>query len=217
MDMLDLRKWVAALALSVGLTAFADEGKPLYENNFESAKVGEIPTEFLVLDGAYAVQEDGGNKFLELPGSPLETFSVLFGPTQAEGVSVSARIFGTGKGRRFPTFSIGLNGNAGYKLQVSPAKDLIELYKGEAVKTSVPFKWSSAKWSRLQLAVHPGKDGTWKIEGSIWADGESKPATPTVVFEEKEKPAAGRASITGCPFSNTPIRFDDLAIRTLAN
>ncbi len=215
--MLDLRKWVATLTLSASLTAFAEDAKPLYENNFESGKVGEIPSEFLVLDGAYAVQEDGGNKFLELPGSPLETFSVLFGPTQAEGISVSARIFGTGKGRRFPTFSIGLNGNAGYKLQVSPAKDLIELYKGDAVKASVPFKWTSAKWARLQLGVHPGKDGIWKIEGSIWPDGTALPSTPTIVFEEKDKPAPGRASITGCPFSNTPIRFDDLAIRAVAN
>src|SRR5437588_932962 len=95
--------------LSVGLSALA-QTKPVYENNFEKAEVGKVPDDFLVLDGAFVVKEEGRNKFLELPGAPLDSFGVLFGPTQSAGVAVSARIHGTGKGRRFPTFGVGLNG-----------------------------------------------------------------------------------------------------------
>ena len=37
----------------------------------------------------------------DLDGDPYETFGVLFGPTEKDGLCVSARILGTGKGRRF--------------------------------------------------------------------------------------------------------------------
>src|SRR3954469_17046919 len=103
----------------------------LYQTDFEKAEVGKVPEEFLVLDGGFAVRQDAGNKFLELPGSPLDSFSAQFGPNEAADISVSGRIYGTGKGRRFPTFGVGLNGVAGYRLQVSPAKQLIEIFKDQ--------------------------------------------------------------------------------------
>src|SRR4051794_40752354 len=86
---------------SMALTLPAAEPKPVYENNFDKAAIDKVPDEMLVLDGAFAVKEEAGNKFLELPGAPLETFGVLFGPTDTAGLGVSARIYGTGKGRRF--------------------------------------------------------------------------------------------------------------------
>src|SRR5438105_3798476 len=71
----------------------------LYENNFEKEEVGKVPADFLVLDGGFAVKEEGGNKFLELPGAPLDSFAVQFGPTESSDVSVSARIYASAKGR----------------------------------------------------------------------------------------------------------------------
>src|SRR5258708_32555730 len=115
--------------------AFAADKQPLYENNFEKAALDKVPDEFLVLDGGFAVKEEDGNRFLELPGAPIgEGSGLLFGPTEKENVAVSARVFGTGTGRRFPAFGVGLNGQGagGYKLQGSPGKKLLELYKGEA-------------------------------------------------------------------------------------
>jgi hypothetical protein len=97
--------------------ALAQPGVPLYENDFEKAVVGAVPDDFLVLDGSFSVKEEAGNKFLELPGAPLDTFGVMFGSTEKDGVTVSARIFGTGKGRRYPAFAVSLNGVGGYKLQ----------------------------------------------------------------------------------------------------
>src|SRR5262245_53841295 len=103
----------------------------LYQQDFENAKPGTLPDEFLVIDGAFTVQEESSNKLLELPASPLDSFSDQFGPVQSSDVAVSARIRGTAKGRRSPTFGIGLNGVAGYRLQVSPAKKALELYQDQ--------------------------------------------------------------------------------------
>src|SRR5262249_9466340 len=108
--------------------AVLGQSNALYEINFEKAAVGSVPDYFLVLDGRFAVKEDNGNRFLELPGAPLDSFAAQFGPAEVDNVSVSARIKSTARGRRYPTFGVGLNGVAGYKLQVSPAKKMMELY-----------------------------------------------------------------------------------------
>src|SRR5215813_10079308 len=126
----------------IALSAEA-QNSVLYEHNFEKETVGKVPENFLVLDGGFAVKEEAGNKFLELPGSPLDSYSVQFGPTESSNVILTARISSTAKGRRFPTFGIGLNGIAGYRLQLSPAKKLLELYKHDASVATVPFDWNS--------------------------------------------------------------------------
>src|SRR5947207_9384054 len=141
------------LLAGLAFGAFAQQEKPLYENNFEAAAVDKVPEDLLVLDGCFAVKEEGGNKFLELPGAPLETYGVLFGPTEPANVSITARIFGTSKGRRFPAFAIGANGVGGLKLQVSPGKKQVELYKGDEVVASAPYNWESGTWTMLRLQV----------------------------------------------------------------
>jgi hypothetical protein len=201
-------------AYMTAVTVLAQSTTALYENNFDRAEPGTVPEDFLVLDGQFAVKEEGGNKFLELPGAPLETFGVLFGPTEKDGIAVSARIFGTAKGRRFPAFAVSLNGVGGYKLQISPAKKLVELYKGDAAKASVPCEWTSGKWTHLKLQLRKVKRDAWKVEGKFWqeAGGGSEPADWTVALDENEEPFAGRAGVWGNPFSGTPIRFDDLKV-----
>src|SRR3954454_19115309 len=97
---------VALLALTFGAVA----EPALYSNNFETAEVDKVPDDMLVLDGNFAVKQEDGNKFLELPGAPLDTFGVLFGPTTNANVAVAAKIYSTGKGRRYPVFGVGLNG-----------------------------------------------------------------------------------------------------------
>lgn len=199
--------------LFVSLTfAGAEDAKPLYENNFEKAEVGKVPDEFLVLDGGFVVEETNGNKFLELPGTPLDTFGVLFGPTEKTDIAVSARINGTKKGRRYPTFGVGLNGQGGFRLQVSPGKGTLEIYKGDTVAASVPFEWKSGEWTMLLLQVTKAGD-VWKVEGKAWPQGAPEPAKPVITLDEKTEPSAGRASIWGSPFATTPIQFDDLVVK----
>lgn len=205
-------------ALAAGLllagSAWADDNKSLYENNFESAEVGKVPEDFLVLDGGFVVKAEGKNKFLELPGAPLDSFGVLFGPTEKSDLEVSARINGTGKGRRYPTFGVGLNGQGGYRLQVSPGKKMLELYKADEIVASVGYEWKSGSWTMLKLQVKKNGEA-WKIEGKAWVQGEKEPDSFMVTSDQKFEPPAGRASIWGQPYATTPIQFDDLVVRRL--
>ena len=197
------------------LSAFS-QTQLLYENNFEKETVGKVPENFLVLDGGFAVKEEAGNKFLELPGSPLDSYSVQFGPTESSNIVVSARINSAAKGRRFPTFGVGLNGIAGYRLQLSPAKKLLELYKGDAQKASAPFDWNSGHWLNLRLQIRATNSGEWKVEGKVWNSDNPEPSNWMVTFDEKETPVSGRPSVFGSPFAGTPIQFDDLHVERVS-
>lgn len=199
--------WVVVASLSV----FAAE-PPIYQMDFQNAEVGKVPEGMLVLDGGFAVKEDSGGRFLELPGAPLDTYGVLFGPTETNNVSVTARMYGTAKGRRYPSFAVGLGGVNGYKLRVSPGKNELELLKGDTDLTSVPFKWTSGKWLHLRLQIRENGANAYKIEGKVWPDGQPETAAWRISLDEKEAPRPGRAAIWGAPYAGTPIRYDDLAV-----
>jgi len=210
---LPLRLCVSVANLLVcGICVAADDTKLLYQNDFSKGEIGKLPEEMLLLDGGFAVQEVSGNKVLQLPGAPLETFGVLFGPTEASGLRVSARVHSTKKGRREPAFALGLNGNAGYKLQISAAKKFVELYKGDDVVAKEPFTWESDSWTMLKLQVRKVKDAEFAIEAKAWKQGTPEPDKWTVTFIEKSEPTAGRASVWGNPFAGTPIDFDDVVV-----
>jgi len=196
-------------AASLTLPLYAAE--PIYKNDFESAEVGKMPPEMMVMAGAFEVKQDKDGKYLELPGEPLDTFGLLFGPSVKDDVSASARFFGTKKGRKFPTFGVSLNGVNGYRLQVSAAKGALEFYKGDEAKLSVPYTWVPDAWTKLRITVRKSGAG-WVVEGKAWAAGSPEPEKPLITLEEKTEPNAGRAGIWGMPFASTPIRFDDLLI-----
>lgn len=182
--------------------------------DFEKMEVGSVPEDFLVLDGGFAVREEKGNRFLELPGAPLDSFGVLLGPTADAGNSVAARIFGSARGRRTPTFGVGLNGQGGYKLQVAPGKKMLELQKGDSVVKSIPFEWESGTWTRLKLRTRKAGGESVVVEGKVWKEKEKEPETWLLTFDDTTAPSPGRPSLWGNPYAGTPIRYDDLEIST---
>lgn len=201
--------------LVCGTAAFA-QSHPLYENNFEKAEAGKAPEDLMVLGGDFVVKSEGTNKFLELPGAPLDSFGVQFGPTEKEDVGVSARILGTTKGRRAPTFGVGLGGVGGWKLQISPGKTALELLKDQESKASAAFEWKSGEWTQLRLQIRKVMDGEWKVEGKAWPQSATEPKEWSISADEKEEPIAGKASVLGSPFAGTPIGFDDLVVEKVA-
>jgi hypothetical protein len=205
-------KRFALLSAAVAALAAQAETKTLFDEDFSKVPPGDLPGSFMVLDGQFTVKEDAGNRFVELPGSPLDSFGVLFGTNEADGVQVSARILATKSGRKFPTFAAGLNGVGGYKVRVSPAKGALELVHGDEVKASVPFKWTSGEWTSLRLSVTRQGDGV-RISAKAW-QGTAEPADWSLNAEESAKLPAGKAGVWGLPFSGTPIRFDDLKVST---
>lgn len=185
----------------------------LYQNDFEKAEIGKVPDGMQVVDGNFTVKSDGTNKFLELPGAPLDSFSVQFGPSETNALSVSAAIHSASKTRRYPTFGIGLYGIAGFKLQVTPAKKSLELFKDQMLLATAEFDWKSGEWTELRLQAHAAENGSWKIEGKSWARGSSEPSKWMISADYKpDFPLSGPGTLFGSPFSGMPIQYDDLKI-----
>jgi hypothetical protein len=184
---------------------------PIYSNDFEKDAVDKVPAETMVLSGDFQVKEEGGKKFLELPGSPLETFGLLFGPAQQGEATASARFFGTKQGRKFPAFGISLGGVSGYRLEMSGGKKALELFKGDESRGTVPFDWTSGAWTFLRIQIRKTATGC-TVEGKAWTKGTPEPEKWNISLDEKTPPPAGRAAIWGTPYSGTPIRYDDLLL-----
>jgi hypothetical protein len=184
---------------------------PIYSNDFEKEAVDKAPAESMVLSGDFQVKEEGGKKFLELPGSPLETFGLLFGPAQQGEATARARFFGTKQGRKFPAFGISLGGVSGYRLEMSGGKKALELFKGEESRGTVPYEWTSGAWTLLRIQLRKTATGC-TVEGKAWTEGTPEPEKWNISLDEKTPPPAGRAGIWGTPYSGTPIRFDDLLL-----
>lgn len=204
------------LAAGWAVTGAAAGTTLVYSNDFEQVEPGAVPADFLVLDGNFAVRSDGTNRFLELPGAPLDSFGVQFGPAESENVAVLARVFGTARGRRAPVFGVGLCGVGGFKLQVAPAKKALELLKDQEVKASAPFEWKTETWTWLRLQVRKVSAGEWRVEGRAWTAGDPEPKGWQVSWTEREAPPSGRPSALGSPYAGTPIRYDDLRVEKLS-
>ena len=198
-----------SLCVSSILLGSAIAADPIFKQDFQSLEAGPAPKEFLPLAGSFSVVADGGNKVLELPGEPLDTFGALFGPSNAEDSTVSARFFGTKKGRKFPTFALSLRGAGGYRLQVSPGKGQLEVYKGDEPVSGVAYAWQTEKWTWLRLSVVKAGDG-WEVLGWAWLDGEVATKEPLIRVKVEGNVSGGRAGIWGSPYSGTAIRFDDI-------
>ena len=190
--------------------------EPLFREDFQSTEVGAPPDEdrFMVLEGEFTVREEAGNRFAEVPGAPLSAMVLMFGPAEADGITVSARIQATRSGRRYPRFGVGTNGITGYQLRVvAGRKSRLELVLGEDADeerlAETPFEWTSGSWTRLALRVRKTADG-WAVEGRAWPDGAPQPAEWAIRHTAAEAPRRGRPTVRGPPYAGTPIRFDDL-------
>ena len=196
-----------------GLISVARAAAPVYENNFESAAVEKAPEGAMAIAGDFLVKQEGGNKFLELPGEPLDTFGILLGPAGQGDLSATARFFGTKTGRKFPAFGVSLGGVGGYRLMMSGGKKMLEIFKADEVVKSLPFEWTSGEWTTLRLQVRKAGAG-WIVEGKAWTSTGAEPKDWQITLDLTEAPPTGRAGLWGSPYSGTPIRFDDLVIVT---
>lgn len=215
-----LANWIKANLVKDAQAASAPAApavKPLYACDFSDLPEGALPDSFMVIQGEFTVKMEGTNQLMELPGVPLDSHSVLFGPVTNANIAVTARIAATSKGRRMPTFGVGLGGVAGYKLQIAPAKGKAELLLDTQVVASAPFEWQSGTWTQCKLQIRKTGDAVWTVEAKAWTAGSAEPDGWLLTHTAKEAPINGQASVLGSPFSGTPIQYDDLKITVTAD
>ncbi|MEM7383787.1 MAG: hypothetical protein AAF514_02485, partial [Verrucomicrobiota bacterium] len=197
-----------------GFTVVAEDealaGALVYDQDFDKAKPGEAPDDLFVIDGDFVVAEEEGNRFLELPGDPIQENGFLFGKSSKGAARVEVSIRGKKKRRSYPRFGIGLHGISGFRLRVVPGNDEIELLKDEEVVTNKAFDWKSNAWCHLALEVSQS-GGHWVVKGWAWhGKVGDRPETPVFSHRAEGPPGQGKASAWGSPYSGQVIQFDDL-------
>jgi len=196
----------------VGLLALAAGSPPSsYTTNFDSATVGPVPDDIMVLDGTFAVVSADGNKCLELAGDPVGSFGALLGPAFGPTVDVKARVWGAATGKRFPEFGIGAGDAGGFKLFLAPGRHVLEIRSDEEAKATAPVEWKSGTWTWLRLRIEQQGAAKWVIRGKAWPQDQKEPENWAMTTESTSAPPGGRVSFWGEAFSEQPIRLDDLA------
>lgn len=213
---------LVALSLTCSIAAEDDAKAPCGEGNpvvfrmdFTEVPPGAPPSELLILDGAFQVREEGEEKFLELAGTPLDSFAVLFGPRVVDGLSVEARIRAQSTRRLAPRFGIGLGGLGGYRLRVVPARGEIELVLNEKLIAAAPYEWKTGTWTNLELQLETSGETQWTVRGRAWPSDQPRPDGWSINHTTTETPLPGQPSVWGTPYSSRPIQFDDLVVRKL--
>ena len=206
-----MRRLVRSIVLLACLATTAADSPPReYKNTFEAAALGKVADDVMVLDGAFSIVSDAGNKCLELSGDPVGEFGALLGPAFGFAVDVRARVWAAATGKRFPEFGIGAGDAGGFKLFVAPGRHVMELRGGEDTRASAPVEWKSGTWTWLRLRIEPQGSQGWMVQGKVWPEDQKEPERWTISARATAAPPAGRVSLWGETFSEQPIRFDDL-------
>lgn len=194
------------------------QAETIYQNDFQALELGQEPEEFLVLAGEFVVRAQGAERFLQLPGTLLENFGALFGPSRRDGMRIRVRIKGQNKRRLAPAFGVGLHGLGGFKLKLSANKRKLELLRGDELLKSVDFRWQSAGWTQMLFEARPVAKGEsdWIVRGKVWNEAGMEPEEWSIEHVASSAPPRGKAAIWGHPFSGHPIRYDDLKVEAIA-
>jgi hypothetical protein len=165
--------------------------------------------ELFVLEGGFEPGSVEGNGTLRLPGTPLGDFGALYGPRFLAPAETSLRAWAEARGRRMPTFGIGIAGANGYRLTVqAPARALVLTEALDEIART-PMTWKPGEWTELTLRVETTPAGA-RLIGVATQPG-SEPARLEV--DLPEPPRAGRASLWAQPFAGKPVHFDSLSLR----
>lgn len=202
--------WLAIMSLAV--TGAGPSTQPVLSYTFERSSV--LPEDVLVLAGEFSVKKEEDNAYLELTPVPIDSYGVLFGREDATPTSISARIFASSAGKRFPELGVGLAGSAGYRLRLMPATGQLQLLKNEDVLAIVPYAWTTSTWTTFHLRITEPAAGKLRLEAKAHPSDKATPAEWMLSFiDADDDPPKGRAGIFAAPYSETPIRFDDIMIQ----
>ena len=205
---------VVCLLAFIGMLSADEERKwLLYRVDFSKIESGELPADFLVMEGSFSIEKTGDETYLKLSPTPLVDSAVQLGVRIKGDGAILVRIKAESEGRRAPSFGVGLHGVSGFQLTVAPSGRKIELKHGAEIVQSSKFKWRTGEWYFVELRVLEN-GSNWTVSGRVWAESEKKPDAAQIEYIADVKLMKGRAYVSGMPSSGRAIYFDDIEIRT---
>ncbi len=188
----------------------------LFKSGFEDLEVGEIPSDWMALEGEWSIiEEEGGAKVLQMSPNPLVEAAIQFGKSvRDEGATATVRVKADRTRRTAPRFGIGLHGGNGFHFRVVGITKKIELKKGDDIMQSVDFDWRPGEWHFMEITVKPANTA-WTVSAKIWAESDEKPEQNQLEYIATDVKLSGKVSLLATPYAGLPILFDDLTAMKL--
>lgn len=184
---------------------------PIATLDIKNSADGSIPGGSSMVEGKWSVS--GSEDELAVLTEPLVVSRLEFGPEVREkGATILAVGQAPGSGRIQSRFGAGLYGKNGFHLRLAPIQDEVELVRRGAVLRSAEMSIQPDRKYTIELTVESDED-QWVIRGFAW-DSEAGPEEATAIEyrifdDELLFPLAGRAVLTGTPFSGEPVVFKE--------
>ncbi len=211
-----LFRLIPALCLTLAAPLHAQQMRT-FQINASDWPEGEPPKEVFVVDGTIKIAAHEGNKAIVIDPVPVTDASAQLAESAAGNASIEGRVLATKRARSSPRFGISVHGMSGYRLLVTPSKQVLELVKGDETLASVPFAWTSGAWLKLKMEAKKAEGDAWIITGSAWAPDTPEPAEPLLKHADKGLKGQGKCAIWATPFSGEPVFFDDIRIAVEAS
>ena len=158
-------------------------------------------------------EESKGQKYLQLPGTPMGDFGLLFGPRiKDRGLALRFSFFATKKGRRMPSIAAGIGGVRSLRLRLNPAARSLVISHDETILKQVPFVWKDGIWWDVCFQATPTSKNLTRVKCKLWPKQEQEPKAWFLEQEFKQEYEGGKCALWGVPYASTPILFDDLFI-----
>lgn len=182
---------------------------PIATLDIRNSKEGSIPGGSNVVKGKWKVSEEAEE--LRVLAEPLVASRLEFGPEVREkGATILATGRAPGAGRLQSRFGAGIYGKNGFHLRLVPLADEIELVRRGVVLRAVGMSIEPDRDYTIELTIESDED-QWVIRGSAWDSEKGAVESTTIEYriynEELLFPLAGRAVLTGTPFSGEPVAF----------
>ncbi|MCB1226836.1 MAG: hypothetical protein KDK99_13555 [Verrucomicrobiales bacterium] len=201
-------------ALMLGTSLPAAEVTAKFD--MESWPEGAPPREdVFVVEGEIQVKKVEGQGVLEIEPEPIVDANAQVGASAKGSARIRARIWAAKRARSYPRIGLGVHGISGYRLLLNAPRRQVELVKNDEVVATADFQWTTETWTWLELSARPGaaEGDPWIIEGRAWTEGAPMPEKALIDHrDDSGMKGSGKCSIWGTPYSEQPIRFDDIEV-----
>lgn len=171
---------------------------------------------FATVTGSWKSYDYKGKKIIRLNPEPVQQCRVELGPIlRTYNVSIKTKVLAENKRRLSPRMGVGVFGEYGFFLRLTPARKKLELVQYGEVIAEAPCEWQPSRWQFIMLRV-TAQATHWKVEGTTWAEGKPEPKKATLTHKafpaDVTHPLYGRASLVGSPFNGLPIYYDEILV-----
>lgn len=185
--------------------------------DFSALRPGDTVPEWNTNQGNFRIVSREGRSALELSHEPMVEGRLVWNRIFRSHGLIRSRMEGERTRRSAPRFALGVAGSAAtYWFRAIPSEKALQFVAQEETLQSIPWSWDEEKPLWLELRVLPAADADAGsiLEARAWAEGSTRPETPSLVHPIPHDLGFARALVAAAPYALKPIYLDHLEVES---